>query len=38
MGSIDWKWLIIGIVLALFVWPFVTNMFLSRKTAAPANA
>lgn len=37
MPHVDWKWLIIGIILAMFVWPMVSNM-LHKKTASPANA
>lgn len=35
-SSIDWKWLIIGVLLALFVWPFVASK-IGKKAVAPAN-
>jgi hypothetical protein len=34
----DWKWLIVGVLLALFVWPFVTSTISKKTVSSPANA
>lgn len=37
VGSIDYKWLIIGAILALFVWPKINAALRSKTTAAPTQ-
>lgn len=41
MGKVDWKWLIIGMVIALFVLPFVQaklgGAFGSRRNLSANN-
>jgi hypothetical protein len=36
MPKPDWKWMIIGILAALFGWPFVQRMLAGRRQPAAA--